>query len=98
MPPIETQDTETTKLEKSLIKAHHDGDEIISELRALSAEQKDARLLALAVERQEIITAKAADDELNKVRAEKSNLEAPYRDRTKMNNLISRYISLLMKE
>lgn len=86
------KDKEVIKLEKKL------GADFANELRAMDKEQLEAKLLALAKYRQEIQSSKNADEELKRAKQRKADLEAPYRDSMKDNDLRSRLVSLVMEE
>lgn len=87
---------EIVKLEKKLRKIQNE--EIISELRASDVQKLNQHILTLAKQQQDIVTAKANDEELELLLDRKKELEAPYNESLKINKLKARFISLLLKE
>lgn len=87
---------EITKLEKYL-RRQKDAQFII-DLRKLSTEELRGRMLQQAVYRQETITAKQRDEGLRAAKDTASALAAPYNESVRMNDKISRFISLLLEE
>lgn len=86
------EEKEIIKLEKKLGKL------FAEEIRSLSAEQLKQRLVGLAQHRQEIREAKRNDEHLFKVSEEKKQLEAPYRDSLKDNELRSTFVVKVLEE
>lgn len=92
----EDQEKEIVTLEKALIK---DGrQDWIKEMRVAEKDQLEFKLLNLAKHAQEITNTKNRDEELLKAKKHKSSLEAPYREQTKYNKKLSRFVSLLLIE
>ena len=83
---------EITKLEKKL------GSEIASELRSLSVKELEYKLLQLAKHREAITTTKNEDEELSSAKEVVKELDAPYKEQLKENNLKSRIMALLITE
>lgn len=88
--------TETTKLEKYLVKQGRK--DFIDEMRAATPESLNAKLLALAKHNQEIANTKANDQELEKAKQRKKDLEEPYKEQKKMNEKLARFVALMMRE
>jgi hypothetical protein len=91
-----TLEKETTKLEKHLVKQGRR--DFIDEIRAASPDALNAKLLGLAKHNQEIANTKAADQELERAKQRKKDLEEPYKDQKKMNEKLARFVALVMKE
>ena len=91
-----TLEKETTKLEKYLVKQGRK--DFIDEMRAASPETLNAKLLALAKHNQEIKNTMAKDDKLQEAKERKKDLEGVYKDQTKMNDKLARFVALVMKE
>jgi len=87
---------ETTKLEKYLRKQGRQ--DFVDEIRAASEATLDSKLLGLAKHREEIRNTKAGDLELEQAKQRKKDLEEPYKDQLKMNEKLSRFIALIMRE
>ncbi len=87
---------EIVKLEKKLIDLRSES--YVSELRGLNSSELDSKLLELAKHKQEIITSMKNDDELNRIAEEAKELKKPYNESKKQNELISRFVGLLIKE
>lgn len=92
----EDNEKEITKLEKYLGR-QKDADFVI-ELRRLDKEQLKKRIQDQALYRQETITARKNDEGLATAREEARGLAAPYSESLRMNDKISRFISLLIEE
>lgn len=92
----EDLEKEVTKLERYL-RNQKDADFII-ELRRLSPDQLKERIKQQALYRQETITAKQNDKELRDAKSTASNMAYPYNQSLRMNDKISRFISLLLTE
>ena len=90
------EEKEIIKLEKTVLRTM--GEEYIAEVRMLSKEQLEYKLLSLAKHLQEIITTQNNDEALTQAKDKKTELEAPYREQKKGNASISRFISLLLKD
>lgn len=91
-----TLEKEITKLEKFLKKEGRQ--DLIEELMGSGKETLDAKLLSLAKARQVILTECAEDEDLVAAKERVKELGATYREQLKMNDKISRFVSLLMKE
>lgn len=93
---MEDSEKELVKIEKYLRK--HKDAEFIIELRRLSKDQLEERIKAQALFRQETITAKRDDKILNELKAKVKEFSGPYNDSLRLNDKISRFISLLINE
>lgn len=91
-----TLEKETTKLERYLIKEGRK--DFIDEIRAASLGTLDQKMLGLAKHREEIRNTKANDEALNDAKERAKDLGAPYRDQLRMNEKLTRFVSLIMKE
>lgn len=87
---------EIIKLERFLKREGRE--DFVTEMMAASPAQLDSKMLSLAKHREEIDNTRNADDELKKAKAEVRALGAPYRDQTKMNKKLTRFVALLMAE
>ncbi len=87
---------EATKLEKYLNKQGRET--LVTEIKGLTAEELKKRVQDLALYRQEIFNTKANDIKLQDVAEEKKGLEAPYKEQVRMNDKITRFASLLLKD
>jgi hypothetical protein len=87
---------EVTKLEKYLIR--NGRSELVVELRRLDLEQLKKRIQDQAIYKQESITARQKDEGLSEAKAKAKEMAAPYNESIRMNDKISRFISLLMGE
>ena len=87
---------ETTKLERYLLK--NDRRDFIDAVRVMEGDQFDAKILALAKHREEIRDSRADDVELNQAKLRKKILDEPYRDQLKMNEKMTRFVALIMRE
>lgn len=72
--------------------------EFVSEVVSLSQEELNARLAQLAKDREAVNEAKEQDEELQKARTAKSELEAPYRESVNTIQLKSKYIIGILKD
>ncbi len=92
----EDQEKEVTKIEKALIR---DGrEDFVLEMKRADISQLEAKLLELAKHAQEIQNTKDRDDELIQARRKKSDLEAPYREQTRYNKKLARFVALTLKD
>lgn len=92
----EDQEKEIVNLERYLRK--HKDSEFILELRRLSGEQLKERIKGQALYRQETISAKQKDQDLKQAKDTARALGAPYSESLRLNDKISRFISLLLDE
>jgi len=91
-----TLEKEVTKLEKFL--KNEGRQDFIDEMRTVDLEALDAKILNLAKHRQEILNTRANDAELERAKEVKKDLEAPYKEQLKMNEKLTRFVSLVMKD
>ena len=89
---VEYKKTELYKLSKKV------GFNYTDELRKLSKEQLDNKILELAKYRQSILNTKKDDEELIKAKEKLKELEGPYKDDLKANLEKQRLISLVMQD
>lgn len=94
--PNLTLDEEITKVERFIVKQGQQ--DFVDAMRASNVEQLDAKLLSLAKHRQDIRNTRDNDTELNHVKDQKRELEAPYREQLKMNEALTKFVALLLKE
>lgn len=92
----EDLEKEATKLEKYLIR--NGRSELVLELRRLNLEQLKKRIQDQAIFKQESITARQKDEGLKNAKDQARELAAPYNESIRMNDKISRFISLLMED
>ena len=88
--------SEITRIERKLANDH--GENYTSELRGLSKQDLEYKLLQLANHREEITTTKNNDQELQFIKEKVKELNAPYSEQLRENNRKSRFIHLLLKE
>ena len=74
------------------------GGDIASEFRSLSSTDMEYKLLQLAKHKEDIISTKNADVALQSAKDEVKELNAPYKDQLKQNELKARFLALLIKE
>jgi hypothetical protein len=91
-----TLEKERTKLERYLKK--NGSPNLIQDLSRLSLEQLKKRIQDQAIHKQDTITAKQGDTDLNELKDKVRERNAYWNDQIRMNDKISRYISLLMKD
>ena len=96
MSDADLQVKEVTKLEKYLIRQKDS--QFVKDLRALTKDQLKKKMQDQAIYRQETVTAKMEDEELKSLKEKVKDLQAPYNDSLKMNDKISRFVSLLLKD
>lgn len=96
MSDADLQVKEVTKLEKYLIRQRDS--QFVKDLRALTKDQLKKKMQEQAIYRQETVTAKQEDEELKTLKEKVKDLQAPYNDALKMNDKISRFVSLLLKD
>src|SRR5882672_11374894 len=89
-------ETELTKIEKKFAKEGREDE--IKEIRSLDSPQLDAKLLALAKGREEILTAQGEDSDLRDAKKHSRFLGKTYRDQLKFNALKARFIELFRKD
>ena len=92
----EDLEKEITKLERYL-RRQKDAQFII-DLRQLNPDELKERMKQQALYRQETITARQRDEELKRAKEKSRDLAAPYNESVRMNDKISRFISLLLEE
>lgn len=85
-------ENELVKLEEKL------GASFASEIRCLTKEQLEKRLLELAKNREEIVTSKKEDEKLNDAKEQVKYLNEPYKDAMKVVQEKSRFIALVLKD
>lgn len=95
MSQIENE-AEKTKLEKYLLK--HKDVAFVTELLSLDKAALEERMKKQALFKQETITAKNGDEGLASAKSTANNLAAPYNDSIRMNDRISRFIALILKD
>lgn len=88
------QEKEVTKLERYLKREGRD--DFVTEMMGASTQQLDAKMLSLAKHNEEITNTKNEDEELQQAKVKVKVLGAPYRDQTKMNKKLTRFVALLM--
>lgn len=91
-----TLEKETTKLEKFLINEGRE--DFINEMRAGDEDRLNKKLLSLTKHRQEILSSRAEDEDLKRAKEEVKGLDAPYKEQLKMNEKLTRFVSLVMKD
>ena len=87
---------EITKLERYLIKQGRD--ELVKELQNLDNDERRQRLIKQAVYEQEIMDAKASDQDLQAAKDKARALGSVYNENLRMNKKISRYIHLKIED
>jgi hypothetical protein len=91
-----TLEKERTKLERYLKK--NASPNLVEDLAHLNLEQLKKRIQDQAIHKQDTITSKQGDDDLNKLKDQVRERNSYWNDQIRMNDKISRYISLLMKD
>lgn len=91
-----TLEKEVTKLEKYLKKEGRQ--DFVDEMMDGDSERLNAKLLGLAKHRQEILNTRSEDGDLKKAKEEVKDLDAPYKEQLKMNEKLTRFVSLVMKD
>ena len=92
----EDQEKESTKLEKYLIRQGRQ--ELVLELRQASKDLLKKKIQDQAIYKQETISARQADEGLKEAKAKAREMAAPYNESIRMNEKLSRFISLLMED
>jgi hypothetical protein len=87
---------EITIIENKLKKIEDES--YANELRSLSTEDLNFKLLQMAKHREEIITTRNEDAEYQAAKELVKEMSAPYNEQTRINKLKSRFIALLLKE
>lgn len=87
---------EIIKLERYLKREGRE--DFVTEMRGASSAQLDAKMLGLAKHREEIQNTQNGDEELKKAKQHAKNLGATYRDQSKMNKKLTRFVALMMQE
>jgi len=72
--------------------------EYVAEIRGMSKEELDDKMLGLAMEEQAIVTTKKADEKLEASIQNTKMLNEPYREQLKMNKIRKRFVSLVIEE
>lgn len=72
--------------------------EFVDAVQSLTTVELEMKISDYAKHQEEIVTAKENDEELTQISERKSELEAPYRDAKKANNLKMRYLIALLKD
>jgi hypothetical protein len=85
-------ENELTKLEEKLEPS------FTSEIRCLTKEQLEKRLLELAKNREEITTSRKEDEKLNEAKEQVKYLNEPYKDAMGVVQKKSRFIALILTE
>lgn len=91
-----TLEKERTKLERYLKR--NGSPNLVTDLQRLSLEQLKKRIQDQAIHKQDTITSKQEDVELNELKEKARSRNAYWNDQIRMNDKISRYISLLMRD
>lgn len=91
-----TYEKELTKLERYLKR--NGSPNLVEDLRRLSLEQLKKRIQDQAIHKQDTITEKQNDEKLNTLKDQVGEMNRTYNDQIRMNDKISRFISLLMKD
>ena len=91
-----TYEKEVTKLERYLKR--NGSPNLVEDLRRLSLEQLKKRMQDQAIHKQDTITEKQNDEKLNKLKDQVREMNATYNEQIRMNDKISRFVSLLMKD
>lgn len=91
-----TLEKEVYKLEKYLKR--NGSPNLVEDLRRLSLEQLKKRMQDQAIHKQDTITEKQNDQALNELKDKVREMNSTYNDQIRMNDKISRFISLLMKD
>jgi hypothetical protein len=91
-----SQDKEMTKLEKYLRR--NGSPNLIVDLRKLTADELRKRIQDQAIYKQDTITLKQNDEVLNGLKDQVREQTRTYNDNIRMNDKISRFISLLLKD
>lgn len=92
----ENLEKEITKLEKYLLRQGRQ--DFLVDMKKSTKEEREAKLLSLTQHKQELLTTMANDDELNSLKEKVKFARSVYTDQTKMNDKLSRFIHLLMKD
>lgn len=87
---------EKTKLERYLIKKERG--QFIEDVLKMGATELNQKMLGLAKHREEIRNTKAEDAELIEATEKKKSLEAPYREQLRMNEKLTRFVAIVMKD
>jgi hypothetical protein len=91
-----TLEKERTKLERYLKR--NGSPNLIEDLGRLNLEQLKKRIQDQAIHKQDTITEKQNDEKLNELKDKVREMNATYNEQIRMNDKISRYISLLIKD
>lgn len=89
---MNNNELEITSLERKLEES------FASEKRGMTVSQLEFELLQLSKHKEDIVTSRNEDDELQRIKELVKELAAPYRESLKANTLKSRFIALLLKE
>lgn len=87
---------ERTKLEKYLVKNGRLN--LVQELRGLDNDSRRQKLMKQAVYEQEIMDAKANDEDLQLAKSRARDLSSVYNENLRMNKKISRFIHLIIED
>ncbi len=87
---------EVTKLEKYLIREGRE--ELVRELRRMGSEDLKKKLQEYAVYRQDLFDFRANDKDLQDAKELVKKLNAPHNENIRMNDKISRFIGLVLKD
>lgn len=90
------EDKEMIKLERYLKR--NGSPNLIEDLRKLTSDELKKRIQDQAIYKQETITAKQNDEALAQAKEKAKELTGPYNESIRMNDKISRFISLLLKD
>ena len=88
----------TDKEEKLQKKCEKDYPEFTEGMESMSLEDLDKRLLQYAKFREETLTAKDNDEDLNKAKELSKELNAPYSDSLKALKIKTAYMHILMRD
>ena len=86
------EEKELIKLEKKL------GGDLASDFRSLTTSELEFKLLQFAKYKEQIVSTRNADIDLQRAKDEVKELSAPYKEQLKDNELKSRFIALLLNE
>ncbi len=91
-----TLEKERTKLEKYLKKNAREN--LVTEINVMNKDQLQKRLLDQQIEKQKEITLKNNNDKLNSLKDQLREQTAVHNERIRMNDKISRFVSLVLEE
>lgn len=87
---------EVTKLEKYLIREGRE--ELVQELRRMGSDELKNKLKEYALYKQDLLDFKANDKKLQDAKELVKELNAPHNENIRMNDKISRFIGLVIKD